>query len=443
MNIHESESNLFPSEASWKEDCGYGDFVLLNRGAYADTYRASKGGKYFLLKTSKSDDTVYLNILKREYEISAGLDHPNIISAFTLETIPPLGLCIVMKYVDGEDLNEYLSGEPSTKSKKRILSQLLSAVGYLHSNGIVHNDLKPSNILIDSKGQGNLKLIDFGLSDDEVHYLAKTLGCSPNYASPELLSEQGGVDARSDIYSIGKIIQLMFPRKYSLICRKCTRTDPRRRFPSTGSINKAIKRHRAANVWMIVLFVLGIAAYFAVPPVYRTVEYESAVAEAEQMFENNCEREGVSASNAPMFSLNSYFSISKNKTERHDSLKAIMELELADRVVRRDATRSMDSLYTTYKERISHEKYRSFALHDAGHFYRECKELGESWLNHFKSDDHWHSFYSFAENQRRQYYTDIVIIARSLPDYKDLSPEEVSFYDGLIKSGEPYRPYTK
>ena len=439
------ESELFQNDADWKVGAEYGDFLLLHRGVYADTYRARKAGAYFLLKTPKSGNTAYLSILRREYGLSIGLDHLNIISAFTFEDIPSLGPCIVMKYVEGVNLDEYLSSHPSTKSKKRILSQLLSAVGYLHRNGIVHNDLKPANIIISRGGsvEDNLKLIDFGLSDDDAHYLLKTPGCTPDYASPELLSECGSVDARSDIYSVGKLIRLMFPHRYALIWRKCTRFNPRRRYRSADSITRAIRAGKAANVWVVILILLGIAASIALPPVFRMVEFNTEVGKAEKTFKNACVQEGVSIDDVPHLSFSNYFSKSQKRSARVDSLKSLMALELGDRVIRRDAVRSLDSLYTAYTDLISLEKYRAFGLVDAGHFYREFKELSEAWLGRFATDDHWHSFYSFSENQRRKYYTVLVGIARALPGYGDLPQEEIDFYDSLAKSGQPYRPYKK
>ncbi len=444
MNASKSESGMFQSSADWEAVGGYGDFVLLHSGAYADTYRARRAGKYFLLKAAKSDNASFVNIIRREFEISAGLDHPNIIAAFTFENIPPLGFCLVMKYVEGKNLDEYLNDNPSAKSKRRILSQLLSAVGYLHSCGIVHNDLKPANILIVPRGnKEDLKLIDFGFSDDEMHYLAKTLGCTPDYASPELLSGQGSVDARSDIYSVGKLIKLLYNGGYSLFWKKCTRLNPRHRFPDADSIARAFRFCRTANVIVVVLTLLGIAASFALPPVVRLVEYNTDVAEAEQLFKDGCAREGVSADNLPQLSLSSYLTIGQDRTTREDSLNRIMTLELDDRIIRRDAVLKIDSLYTAYKDMISREKYRAFGLCDAGHFYRECKELGEVWLDRFVTDDNWHSFYSFSEHQRREYYAILVRMARSLPGYGDLSPEEIKFYDSLAKSGQPFRPYVK
>lgn len=243
MSSAAEESSLFTSDFKWEDVSKYADFELIHGGAYADTFRASKAGKYFLLKVPHDGDPANLNILKREYEISVGLSHPNISNVITFEIVPDFGPCLVIEYIDGISLHDYLRGNPTNEERKKLLGQLLSAVGYLHERDIIHNDIKPDNIIITAR-EHNLKLIDFGLSDDDVHYLAKTLGCTPKYASPELLREEGTLDARSDIYSIGLIVKELLPGRYPLIVKKCLNDDPTRRFRSISALDKAIKRRR-------------------------------------------------------------------------------------------------------------------------------------------------------------------------------------------------------
>lgn len=440
MNSFSSESDFFPSTNNWEDITKYGDFQLLHSGTYANIYRAKKAGKYFLLKAPKSDNTANINILKREYEVSVGIDHPNITSAFTIENIPEIGLCLVMEYVDGENLSEYLRHNPSAKSREKVLVQLLSAVGYLHKKNIIHNDLKPENIII-SKQEGNLKLIDFGLSDDDVHYLAKTLGCTPSYASPELLSGNTIIDTRSDIYSIGKLIQLLFPVRYGMVWHRCLRKNPKARVESTDTILKVIRQRRILYYVLLILAIFGIAAYITLPTIIARAEYDSAVSEAEDMFKSRCAEEGISDADIPHVSMNSYFRISQDKTVRRDSLYSIMTIELNDRVTRRNGIQTLDSLYKAYEDIVSNEPYEIFGMFDVVRFVKEYNELRDAHILLFKKEHYKDEFYSFCEKRREEYNVAIYKIVHSLPDYGELPYEQIKFYNELAMSGQPYRPY--
>ena len=122
------------------------------------------------------------------------------------------------------------------KERNSIFTELLSAVEYLHKRGIVHNDIKPENIII-TRTDNTLKLIDFGLADNDAHYVLRTLGCSPRYASPELLNQSGEVDARSDIYSIGLLMRELLGG--SLVANRCTKQLPKKRYANVGQPRNA------------------------------------------------------------------------------------------------------------------------------------------------------------------------------------------------------------
>lgn len=138
-------------------------------------YRVRKAGKYFIIKTPKQCNGQAVAMLQREYEMSVGKSHPNIVNVFTYEPSTIVGPGIVMEYVDGVTLNEFLAGNPSPALRKRVLMQLLSAVAYIHRCGLVHNDIKPENIMI-TRADNSVRLIDFGLADNDAFFLARTLG---------------------------------------------------------------------------------------------------------------------------------------------------------------------------------------------------------------------------------------------------------------------------
>lgn len=212
-----------------------GEYHIVSTLKEGRLYLAEKAGKRFVLKTASGAKG--LELLKREYEVSIGLSHPGLAYVFTYEEDSPAGPCLVQEFVDGETLAQWLSGNPSASERRRIFAELLSVVAYLHQKDIVHNDLKPDNILI-SKASGALKLIDLGFADSDTH-LGKALGGTRNYASPELLAG-AAVSAASDVYSLGFILRLLFPGRYGRVVRRCTQADPARRYQSAEALQKAL-----------------------------------------------------------------------------------------------------------------------------------------------------------------------------------------------------------
>ena len=247
-------SNLFIPETDPQPVInGYHDPILLITTAYASLYRISKSGRYFLIKTTKDNSPQARAMLRREYELSIGCDHPHLVHVYIFEEETPVGAGIVMEYIEGRTLDRFLVENPAPAVRRRVFGELLAVVEYLHKHGIIHNDLKPENILITRNGD-NLKLIDLGLSDNDAQYLCRTPGCTPEYASPELLSGSIQPDLRSDIYSIGRLMQLLFGEKYARIVRRCLQTDRNRRFENVESLQRRWQQHN--RPWHIMLAVV-------------------------------------------------------------------------------------------------------------------------------------------------------------------------------------------
>ena len=216
----------------------YTDVEHIRSTSHAHLYRMRRMGRLFIAKTAPSDDARSLELLKREYELSLGLSHPNIVHVYTYETGTPVGAAIIMEYIDGCSLAEYLADNPDKTSLKRIFRQLLSATDYLHKAGVLHNDLKPENILITRTNQ-DVRLIDFGFADDDSHFQERMLGSTQGYASPELTQLNGEIDARSDIYALGCIMQQMFPGRYQRIANRCTHPDKTKRYANVEQLLQA------------------------------------------------------------------------------------------------------------------------------------------------------------------------------------------------------------
>lgn len=219
----------------------------------ARIFRAVRGGKYFLLKTAMDASAQSLALLKREYDLGRRLHHPYIVSTVSYEAESPVGPAIVMEYVEGRTLREALGEKMPLHQKERAFGQLLEAVAAMHREGVVHNDLKPENILLTAV-DGDVKLLDFGLSDADAHFLTKGLGGTRGYASPELLSGQA-VDARSDIWSLGIMMRELFGRRWGCIARKCLKENPARRYADVTALRRAWD-HRKRGVRVVAALLL-------------------------------------------------------------------------------------------------------------------------------------------------------------------------------------------
>lgn len=235
--------------------------------------KARRQGRWFMLKGLKQDfrdQAVYRELLKKEYALMVQLDHPHIVKAYAKEENEILGPCIVMEYVDGVTLDEFLSGNPSDAMRRKVVDQLLDALAYIHSKQILHRDLKPANILVTRNGN-NVKIIDFGLSDADDYAILKQAAGTKGYMAPEQISG-GAADCRTDIYAFGLILRQVFPRRYRSIAAKCTRPEPARRFPDMEAVRKAFDR---SDRWRRAIPLLGMALVTVVAlllPLVRTTQ---------------------------------------------------------------------------------------------------------------------------------------------------------------------------
>ncbi|QYN56804.1 Stk1 family PASTA domain-containing Ser/Thr kinase [Lactobacillus panisapium] len=144
---------------------------------------------------------------QREALATSELSHPNIVMVLDVGTDQGLPY-MVMEYVDGPDLKDYiLQNSPlDLHDVIRIMDQILSAMALAHKHNVIHRDLKPQNILMDKRG--NIKIADFGiavaLNQNSITQTNSALG-SVHYMSPE--QTRGGlITKQSDIYSLGIIL---------------------------------------------------------------------------------------------------------------------------------------------------------------------------------------------------------------------------------------------
>ncbi|OMJ29542.1 Fatty acyl-CoA synthetase and RNA processing-associated kinase 1 [Smittium culicis] len=188
---------------------GEGEFAKVKLGLHRNT------GQEVAIKLVKKewvDSKIKKAKIIREISSLKKVNHENIVRLYDIiESENHIGL--VLEYASGGELFEYIMKNQYLRDSeaKRIFSQLILAVSFLHENEIVHRDLKLENILLDSKK--NVKITDFGFANhfDEVHGELMITSCgSPCYAAPELVVSNGMYSGTNvDIWSCGVILFAM------------------------------------------------------------------------------------------------------------------------------------------------------------------------------------------------------------------------------------------
>ena len=191
----------------------------IGNGGMATVYKAKCHvlNRYVAVKILRDEFTTDSEFIKRfnsEAQSAASLTHPNIVSIFDVGNENNL-YYIVMELIQGKTLKEIIieDGALSWKWSTNIAMQIASALQTAHSNGIIHRDIKPHNIIITEDGVA--KVTDFGIakavSNSTITAFGSTIG-SVHYFSPEH-ARGGFTDAKSDLYSLGVVMYEMLTAK--------------------------------------------------------------------------------------------------------------------------------------------------------------------------------------------------------------------------------------
>ena len=223
--------------------------------------KGKRYGRWWLLKGLNqrvTNEAAYRQRLRKEFELLMLLQHPYVVATVGLEDVEGLGLSIVMEYVEGPTLRQWLQEKHPRKERRRIARQLAEALAYVHSKGVVHRDLKPENIIITNTGD-NVKLIDFGLADTDSHTFLKQPAGTQQYMSPEQM-QTAVADVRNDIYSLGVVYgQMNLGLDFRHIIKRCQRPIARR-YQNVALLLDDIQRRgsvRSALLWtMLVLLIV-------------------------------------------------------------------------------------------------------------------------------------------------------------------------------------------
>ena len=267
------------------------DVTILNTSKVNIVAKAKRYGRWWLLKglnKQVANETAYIQRLRKELELLMQLEHHFVVTTFGLEMVEDLGNCIVMEYVEGTTLKEWLREKHTCKDRKRIAIQLGEAVDYIHTKGIVHRDLKPENIIITKNGN-NVKLTDFGLADSCSYAILKQPAGTPQYMSPEQM-QTAVADVRNDIYSLGIVYSEMnLGYGFKHIIHRCLKPIELR-YQNVSELRNAIRKQEkitAIFAWSAIVLLVVVAAFIIVTQTLRISQLR------QQMSHNKQEQIGI------------------------------------------------------------------------------------------------------------------------------------------------------
>ncbi len=211
------------------------------------------GKRYFMkrLRREYADNPRYQELFRKEFETGQHLTHEHLVKYVSMgEDVD--GCYIVMEYIDGETLGERMKNDPSFFAEpfrvRRLFTQLLSCLAYLHHHQVLHLDLKLDNIML-TRISDDVKLIDLGFCYSDSYDLS--MGCNGIFSAPE--QNEGriqDINVGTDLYAVGLLLGnvcLLHPKIYenaaiSDLVARSTHIDLSHRFRSAEEMACAIKQ---------------------------------------------------------------------------------------------------------------------------------------------------------------------------------------------------------
>ncbi|MDE6697704.1 MAG: serine/threonine protein kinase [Muribaculaceae bacterium] len=212
-------------------------------GLYRGRRVAIKG-----LKSEYRSSEFHRMLLQKEFEVTSSMNHQNIVGAMSMADVPDIGTAILMEYIDGITLSDYLDSHTVLEVSKisDIICQVCAAVEHMHSRQTIHCDLKPSNIMITRSGF--VKIIDFGISRGNGFERLDFPGGTIGYTAPENFNSESGASVAVDIYSIGMLLEKMDHKgMFKGVWKKCLSPDPEKRPVSANEISEQLNQSLKSN----------------------------------------------------------------------------------------------------------------------------------------------------------------------------------------------------
>jgi len=219
------------------------------------------GNVYSTQQKSPAERIVALKLLKKtpnqkllisETQILARLNHPNIATLFEVDKTQDGQLFIAMEMIDGGDILSWCKQHHyGIKKSIELFQQLCTGISYAHEKGIIHCDIKPSNVLINEiNGIPTVKIIDFGISRyEKQNYTKNEISGTPAYLAPEILANKESeiTDTRRDVYALGvllkKLLPIEVPKDLQAIINKAMAYDKGKRYASPVSLSNDINNY--------------------------------------------------------------------------------------------------------------------------------------------------------------------------------------------------------
>lgn len=234
------------------------------------------------LKPELAHNARYISLFTKEFMVGSRLNHPNIVRYNEMETTDD-GVMMMLDYVEGKTLSEILADNPGYFAEKKHLErfcfQLLAALDYMHSQQVLHLDLKPDNVMV-TRVDEDVKLLDLGFCRTDTY--TDSEGKTAGFDAPE--QKDGDttlrVDARTDIYGFGRLLEEInkalvkannkaLPAKYQSLMKQCLDENPEKRPQHASDCAKLLRRGDSLKIGgaslLFLLFAMSLLVWLHEP----------------------------------------------------------------------------------------------------------------------------------------------------------------------------------